>query len=248
MGSRFLVEGSVSVSQILTIQMSIMIGAFALGNVAPHIQAFTSAVAAASKIYAVIDRVSPLDPSSTGGLRPGALHGNVELRDIKHVYPSRPEVVVMDGVNLLIPAGKTTAIVGPSGSGKSTVVGLIERFYNPVRGCVLIDNHDIKTLNLSWLRQQIGLVSQEPVLFSASIFDNIKYGLVGASQEHESEGVVRELVERAARTANVSTSTRTSCVDTPPLPNIEFWAFIESSPTGSQLHHLTSRGLCNPHR
>ena len=205
MGSRFLVDGSVSLSQILTIQMAIMIGAFAFGNVAPNIQAITSAVAAANKIYAVIDRVSPLDPTSTEGKKLETVQGNVELRNIKHIYPSRPEVVVMKDVNLLIPAGKSTALVGASGSGKSTIVGLVERFYDPVGGSVYIDGHDVIDLNLRWLRRQISLVSQEPVLFATSIYDNIKHGLIGTAQEQESDGAVRELIERAAKMANVST-------------------------------------------
>ena len=204
MGSRFLVDGSVCLAQILTIQMAIMIGAFALGNVAPNIQAVTSAVAAANKIYTVIDRVSPLDPASTEGRKLDTVHGNVELRNIKHIYPSRPEVVVMEDVNLLIPAGKSTALVGASGSGKSTIVGLVERFYDPVAGSVLIDGHDVKDLNLCWLRRQISLVSQEPVLFATSIYDNIKHGLVGTPQEQEPEKAVRDLVQRAAKMANVS--------------------------------------------
>lgn len=204
MGSRFLVDGSVGLSQILTIQMAIMIGAFALGNVAPNIQAFTSAVSAANKIYAIIDHVSPLDPVSTEGKRLDAVQGNVELRNIRHIYPSRPEVVVMEDVNLLMPAGKSTALVGASGSGKSTIVGLVERFYDPVGGCVYIDGHDIKGLNLRWLRHQISLVSQEPTLFATTIYGNIKHGLIGTTHEQKSEEAIRELVECAARMANVS--------------------------------------------
>lgn len=211
MGSRFLVDGSVSLSQILTIQMAIMIGAFALGNVAPNIQAVTSAVAAANKIYAVIDRVSPLDPSSTSGGKLDEVQGNIELRNIRHIYPSRPNVVVMEDVNLLIPAGKSTALVGASGSGKSTIVGLVERFYDPVGGSVYIDGHDVKYLNLRWLRQQVSLVSQEPVLFATSIYDNIKHGLVGTMQVQEPEKAIRDLVERAAKMANVCTATVTRC-------------------------------------
>ena len=206
MGSRFLLDGSVGLSQILTIQLAIMIGAFALGNVAPNIQAVTSAVAAANKIYAVIDRVSPFDPASTDGKKLDAVQGNVELRNIKHIYPSRPEVVVMEDVNLLIPAGKSTELVGASGSGKSTIVGLVERFYDPVGGSIYIDGHDVKDLNLCWLRRQISLVSQEPVLFATSIYDNIKHGLFGTTQEQEFGRAVRELVERAAKMANVSTA------------------------------------------
>ncbi|KAF4242997.1 hypothetical protein CNMCM8980_010157 [Aspergillus fumigatiaffinis] len=202
MGSRFLVDGSVGLAQILTIQMAIMMGAFALGNITPNIQAITTAVAAANKIYATIDRVSPLDPLSTEGQKLEELQGNVELKNIRHIYPSRPEVVVMDDVSLLIPAGKTTALVGASGSGKSTIIGLVERFYDPVGGSVHIDGHDIKDLNLRWLRQQISLVSQEPTLFATTIFGNIKHGLIGTAHEHESEKAIWELVERAARMAN----------------------------------------------
>ncbi|GMG16196.1 unnamed protein product [Aspergillus oryzae] len=202
MGSRFLVDGSVGLDQILTVQMAIMMGAFALGNITPNIQAITSAVAAANKIYATIDRVSPLDPLSTEGEKLEDLQGNVELKNIRHIYPSRPEVVVMDNVNLLIPAGKSTALVGASGSGKSTIIGLVERFYDPVDGSVHVDGHDIKDLNLRWLRQQISLVSQEPTLFATTIFGNIKHGLIGTAHEHESKKAIRELVERAARMAN----------------------------------------------
>jgi ATP-binding cassette subfamily B (MDR/TAP) protein 1 len=202
MGSRFLVDGSVDLSQILTIVLAIIIGAFSLGQVGPNVQAFTSGVAAASKIYATIDRVSPLDPTIDAGDRLEHVEGHVELRDIKHIYPSRAEVVVMDGVNLDVPAGKTTALVGASGSGKSTIVGLIERWYNPVGGSILLDGHDICTLNLRWLRQQISLVQQEPVLFSDTIANNIRNGLIGSPFEHESEAQQQERIIRAAKMAN----------------------------------------------
>ncbi|EGE05430.1 multidrug resistance protein [Trichophyton equinum CBS 127.97] len=203
MGSRFLVDGSVGLAQILTIQMAIMMGAFALGNIIPNVQAITTAVAAANKIYATIDRVSPLDPLLTEGLKLEKLQGDVELKNIRHIYPSRPDVVVMDDVSLIFPAGKSTALVGASGSGKSTIVGLIERLYNPVGGSLYIDGHDIKDLNLRWLRQQISLVSQEPALFATTILGNIKHGLIGTPHEHVSEKAITELVERAARIANV---------------------------------------------
>jgi ATP-binding cassette subfamily B (MDR/TAP) protein 1 len=141
---------------------------------------------------------------STEGQKLEGLQGKLELRNIRHIYPSRPEIAVMEDVNLLIPAGKSTALVGASGSGKSTIIGLIERFYDPVGGCVYIDGHDVKRLNLRWLRQQISMVSQEPTLFATTIFGNIKHGLIGTTHEHESEKSIRELVERAARMANVS--------------------------------------------
>ncbi|KAF7901786.1 uncharacterized protein EAF01_007085 [Botrytis porri] len=202
MGSRFLVKGEISLSNILTILMSIMIGAFAFGNVAPNAQAFTTAISAAAKIFNTIDRVSPLDPTSIEGIKLDHVEGTVELKNIKHIYPSRPEVTIMDDVSLVIPAGKMTALVGASGSGKSTIVGLVERFYDPVGGQVLIDGHDVSTLNLRWLRQQISLVSQEPTLFGTSIFENIRHGLIGTKFEHENEERQRELVIEASKMAN----------------------------------------------
>lgn len=202
MGSRFLVGGETDLSSILTILFAIIIGSFSLGNVSPNAQAFTSALAAAVKIYATIDRVSPLDPTSTEGKILDHVDGTIEFRDVKHIYPSRPEVVVMDDMSLVIPAGHSTALVGPSGSGKSTVVGLAERFYTPVRGAVFLDGHDIRDLNLRWLRQQISLVSQEPTLFGTTIYNNIKHGLIGSKFEQESEEGIKQRIEDAAKMSN----------------------------------------------
>ncbi|KAK3940355.1 P-loop containing nucleoside triphosphate hydrolase protein [Diplogelasinospora grovesii] len=202
MGARFLVDNVVTLSKVLTIMMSVMIGAFNLGNVAPNMQAFATALGAAAKIYNTIDRVSPLDPSSDKGDKIENLQGTIVLEHVKHIYPSRPEVVVMEDVSLTIPAGKTTALVGASGSGKSTIVGLVERFYSPVEGKVYLDGVDIATLNLRWLRQQISLVSQEPTLFGTTIYENIRHGLIGTKWERESSEQQEERIYEAARKAN----------------------------------------------
>ena len=201
-GSRLLVAGETTLSHILTILMAIIFGAFSLGNVAPNAQAFTTALAASAKIFNTIDRVSPLDPDSTKGEKIEHVEGAIELRNIRHIYPSRPEVVVMDNVSLFVPAGKTTALVGASGSGKSTIVGLVERFYDPVGGEVFLDGHSIQNLNLRWLRRQMALVSQEPVLFATTIFENIRHGLIGREAETLSEEKIKDLVEHAAKMAN----------------------------------------------
>lgn len=100
-----------------------------------------------------------------------------------------------------VPAGSTIAITGSSGSGKSTIIALIERFYDPVAGEVLIDGKSIESLNLHWLRQQIGLVSQDPTLFSATVEENILHGLRDAEQTTD-PSVKRALVEGAAKLAN----------------------------------------------
>ena len=108
----------------------------------------------------------------------------VELRGVEFAYPARPDVQVYKGVDLTVEAGQTVALVGPSGSGKSTAVQLLERFYDPSAGAVTLDGVDVRELNVAWLRAQIGLVSQEPVLFSGSIESNILYGL-----QHDEEAL-----------------------------------------------------------
>jgi len=203
-GSRYLVAGTdgLNLGNILTILLAAMIGAFSIGNVAPHMQAFTTGVAAGKKIFGTIDRVSPIDPESTDGLKPDRIVGNVELRNVKHIYPSRPEVVVMEDVSLVVPAGKTTALVGASGSGKSTIVGLVERFYDPVGGKVFLDGIDVREYNIGFLRQNIALVSQEPTLFGTTIRGNIGHGLIGTEYENKSEEEREVMIVEAAKMAN----------------------------------------------
>lgn len=201
-GSKFIVSGEVELSRVITVMMAVMIGAFNLGQIAPHIQAFVTAIAASAKIYNTIDRPSPLDPTDDQGEIPDSAMGAIRLENVKHIYPSRPEVVVMKDVSLDIPAGKTTALVGASGSGKSTIIGLVERFYEPVGGQIYLDGRDITTLNLRWLRRQIALVSQEPTLFATTIFHNIAHGLIGTEFEDAAEEKRRELVVEAAKMAN----------------------------------------------
>ncbi|XP_047156326.1 ABC transporter B family member 1 [Vigna umbellata] len=172
---------------------SVMIGGLALGQSAPSMAAFTKARVAAAKIFRVIDHKPGIDRKSESGLELESVTGLVELRNVDFSYPSRPEVMILNHFSLSVPAGKTIALVGSSGSGKSTVVSLIERFYDPFSGQVMLDGHDVKTLKLRWLRQQIGLVSQEPALFATTIRENILLGRPDADQGE---------IEEAARVAN----------------------------------------------
>jgi ATP-binding cassette subfamily B (MDR/TAP) protein 1 len=134
-----------------------------------------------------------IDSMSPDGKKPGTVDGEIEFRDVHFAYPSRLEVEVFRGLSLKVPAGKTVALVGASGGGKSTTVHLLERFYDVRSGVITLDGVDLRTLNIKWLRQQIGLVSQEPKLFAQSIRDNIAIGLPGATQKQ---------IEEAAREAN----------------------------------------------
>ncbi|KAL2834681.1 P-loop containing nucleoside triphosphate hydrolase protein [Aspergillus pseudoustus] len=201
-GSRLLVDSKITEGEILTITLSIVIGAFSLGYVAPNMQHVTAGIAAAAKIFGTIDRESPIDPlKETGDILP-SINGDISFNDITHVYPSRPDTVALKGVSLHVPAGKTVALVGASGSGKSTFINLLQRFYTPLSGEITVDGHDITTLDLTWLRQRMSLVGQQPTLFSTTIFENIAHGLIGTASEHSPHDVKEELVLHAAKIAN----------------------------------------------
>ncbi|KDO21962.1 hypothetical protein SPRG_12828 [Saprolegnia parasitica CBS 223.65] len=169
--------------RVLTVFFSIIMGAMALGQSGPSIQAVFSARTAAYGVFAMIERTSQVDPLDDAGATLPHVEGEIRLENIEFYYPARPDVRVCSGYTLQIAAGEKVALVGPSGSGKSTIVSLLERFYDPTRGTVYLDGVDLKTLNVKWLRQQVGLVGQEPSLFSVSIAENIRHGKDGATMD-----------------------------------------------------------------
>lgn len=201
-GNKYLHTGELGVSSIVTVVMVVLAAGFSLSSTLPHMQAFGAATAAANKVFNTIERKSPIDPESDEGEIPESIVGNIEFKSVKHIYPSRPETTVLMDFNLEVPSGKMTALVGASGGGKSTIIGLLERFYLPMKGQILLDGKDIAMLNLGWLRQNMAIVSQEPVLFSTSIYDSIAHGLVNGKYADASEEKKTELIERAARIAN----------------------------------------------
>ncbi len=189
-GTTLIIEGRANVGTVVNVFMAILIGSFSLALLAPEQQAITHGKAAAAKLYATIDRIPTIDSLSTEGLKPeGPVMGDISFQDIYFNYPSRPSVPVVKGLTLSIKAGQTAALVGASGSGKSTIVNLVERFYDPLSGTVTLDGHDLKDLNVNWLRSQIGLVSQEPTLFATTIRGNVAHGLIGSKHEHASEEI-----------------------------------------------------------
>jgi ATP-binding cassette subfamily B (MDR/TAP) protein 1 len=201
-GNRFLQSGELGVANIMTVIMSAMIAGISIGHNLPHIQAFGQATAAANKVFNTIERLSPIDPETEEGEKPETFTGNIEFKNIRLIYPSRPDTTVLDDFSLSIPTGKMVALVGASGSGKSTIFGLLERFYLPMAGQVFLDGNDTSKLNLKWLRRNMALVSQDPVLFSTTIYESIAHGLVGTEHEYAKEEVKTELIEQAAKIAN----------------------------------------------
>ncbi|KAH6652878.1 multidrug resistance protein 1, 2, 3 [Truncatella angustata] len=188
-GSIFLVQGDVSVAQLTTIALVVVIGAFAIVRIAPAAQALASTMSSASVILSEMCRRSPQDPFDPSGAVVDSFQGNIELRG------------VMKEVSFSCPAMKTTAIVGSSGSGKSSIINLLERFYEPTGGQIYLDGVDIQSLNLRWLRGQTGLVRQQPILFDTTIYENIRYGTVSFSTQPSGEELTKQIIS-AAEMAN----------------------------------------------
>ncbi|KAK4988078.1 hypothetical protein LTR50_004194 [Elasticomyces elasticus] len=201
-GFRMFRNGEIdSVGTVFTVVLSVTLGATSVMLVVPQIQSITNASSAASELFSIIDKPSLLDPLSPEGMRPDCCTGEVQIRDLRFAYPTRPTAQVLQGLSLSIPAGKTTALVGPSGCGKSTLVGLLERWYEPASGQILVDGYNIAEYNTKWLRSNFRLVQQEPVLFQGTIFQNVAKGLVG-EQQNLSEQAQIELVREACVASN----------------------------------------------
>ncbi|KAL5808894.1 hypothetical protein ACOSQ3_029585 [Xanthoceras sorbifolium] len=140
---------------------------------------------AVRSVFAVLDRYTRIEPEDPEGHQPGKIIGHIEIKDVHFAYPARPDVMIFKGFSINIEAGKSTALVGQSGSGKSTIIGLVQRFYDPLKGAVKIDGRDIKSYHLRSLRKHIALVSQEPTLFAGTIRENITYGASDKIDESE---------------------------------------------------------------
>ncbi|CAE6541707.1 unnamed protein product [Rhizoctonia solani] len=183
-GTTLTIQGYADAGTVISVFTSIFIGSFSLALLAPDQQAVSQACGAAAKLFQTIDRVPPIDSLSDEGLKPESSGpGKIELRNVVFDYPSRPDVHILKDLTLTFEAGKTAALVGASGSGKSTIISLIERFYDPLSGSVLLDGINLKDLNVRWLRSQVGLVAQEPVLFGTTIEENVAHGLVGSKYD-----------------------------------------------------------------
>ncbi|KAE8409861.1 P-loop containing nucleoside triphosphate hydrolase protein [Aspergillus pseudonomiae] len=198
-GSIFLVKGEMSVTDITTTTLAVTIGVFAIIRIAPSLQALTSGVAITGSLLETIARRSPQDPLVADGDKLTNVVGDILFDQVDLVYPSRSQAKVLDRVTLKFAADKKTAIVGPSGGGKSSIIGLIERFYEPTHGAITIDGQDIQAFNLRWLRQQIGLVDQDPILLDVSILDNIYYSCSNVNDAASESARLEKVVDAAKK-------------------------------------------------
>jgi ATP-binding cassette subfamily B (MDR/TAP) protein 1 len=206
----FVENGKISPGFVMQLFASMMIGLRSLGYAAGALEVVADSQGAAYGIYEIVEAKTLIDSTDPGGDTIPDVKGLVRFEEIHFVYPARPNVQVLKGLTLEIPPGMSAALVGPSGCGKSTTIQLIQRFYDPDAGKVYLDGRDITTLNLSWLRKQIGVVSQEPVLFATSIEENIRFGnpdctleeIMSAAKEADAHNFINKLPEKYSTILN----------------------------------------------
>jgi len=192
-GCAFMNKGWVEPSAVTGVLFPLIFCSTGLGAAFLHVKDKKAGKLAAHSIFTTIDRPSAINPDLTQGGKLDKIEGSITFEKVHFSYSLRAQTMIFSDFSLSIPARTTVALVGPSGSGKSTVVSLLLRFYDPQSGTILLDCHDLRSLDVAWLRSQMALVQQEPVLFSGSVCNNILYGRLGAN---------REEVEAAAKLAN----------------------------------------------
>ncbi|CAF3541757.1 unnamed protein product [Rotaria sp. Silwood1] len=189
-------QGAMTFENIMLVMNCILFGAMAVGQTASMSPDYSKAIASSKKILILFNRRPTINNSSTVGKELKNFNGQIDLNNLDFHYPNRQEVQVLKKFNLKIAPYEQVALVGSSGCGKSTIIQLLEHFYDPTGGQILINENELSTLNLQWWRSQIGFVSQEPILFDATIKENIAYG-------DTSREVPFDEIQEAAKNANI---------------------------------------------
>lgn len=180
-GSRFMYNGTNNINtgepytsmEIITCFFSVVMASQGLGMISNPYNAITKGKESAGMIYKIINQIPQIKQNDTTKISPKEIKGHIEFRNVSFNYPSRPKITILKNLNLTIPPGAKIALTGGTGCGKSTVIQLLERFYDPDQGDVFIDGMNLKDINLTSLRNFMGYVGQEPVLFSMSIKANL---------------------------------------------------------------------------
>jgi ATP-binding cassette subfamily B protein len=187
-GGKLVVDGALTPGDLTSFLLYTLTLSFSLGALGDLFGDFMRAAGAADRVFELLDR-EPTIPLR-GGAKLPAVRGRVTLEAVEFRYPSRADVPVLQGFDLVLEPGEVVALVGPSGSGKSTIAALLQRLYDPLAGRVTLDGADLRTLDPTFLRQQIGVVSQEPTLLSTSILENVRYGRPDATVDEVEAALV----------------------------------------------------------
>jgi len=191
-------NGEMEYQSVFKVAEALILGTMMVGQATAFAPNYNKAVLAAARVFRLLDRKPLIDSRGQSGLRLNRLAGNVEFKKATFRYPTRPQVRVLRDLDLSVTSGQRIALVGPSGCGKSTCIQLLQRFYDLKNGELTLDGLDIESLNVDHIRGQLGIVSQEPVLFDRTIAENIMYG------DNERKVSMDEVVE-AAKMANIHT-------------------------------------------
>ncbi|KAI6219466.1 Multidrug resistance protein pgp-3 [Aphelenchoides besseyi] len=193
-GSLMVIEGKLTPGTVFSVYWAVICGANRLGKSIPYFAVLMKARIAAADLFEIIDRKPDLDSSSQSGARPDGVECRLDFKDVRFHYPTRPEVPVLKGVSFNVEAGQTVALVGHSGSGKSTIVKLLMRFFDVTDGKITLGDIPLNKINIQWLRTQIGIVAQDPVIFSGTVEENMRMAKENLTHE--------EMVE-ACKLANI---------------------------------------------
>ncbi|XP_078261840.1 ATP-binding cassette sub-family B member 10, mitochondrial isoform X2 [Rhinoraja longicauda] len=202
-GGLMMGEAHMTVGGLTSFMMYAFWVGISIGGLGSFYSVLMKGLGAGSRLWELLER-KPAMPLNEGiVLLPEEFKGAIEFRGVQFAYPTRQEFSVFSGLDLSIPAGSVMAVVGSSGSGKSTLVSLLLRLYDPALGTITVDGHNIRSLNPHWLRENIGVVNQEPILFSCSIAENIAYGAT-----KDGDLMMRD-IEKVAKVANAFEFIRT---------------------------------------
>ncbi len=189
-GGKLVIANEMTIGDLTQFLLYLLIMSFSVAALGSLWGDFMASVGAARRIFEILDKAPII--SNKMGDKIERLAGELSFNQISFAYPSRTDVSVLKDFSLNLKPGQRVALVGPSGSGKTTVASLVSRFYDPIAGSIFLDGKDIKSLEPQWMRRQIGLVSQEPILISSSIEENIRYG-----NEHATQQQVLEVAKQA---------------------------------------------------
>ena len=184
-------SGAITIGELTSFLMYTAYAGSSLFGLSSFYSELMKGVGAASRLFELQDRNPTISP--TVGTPVKSARGAIRFDNLSFSYPTRPAVEIFNNLTFEIPQGTNVAIVGPSGGGKSTIAALMLRFYSPTNGTIKIDGVDIASMNAKSLRRKIGIVAQEPVLFSGTIAENIAYAKPSATQGE---------INAAARKAN----------------------------------------------